>query len=483
MTQANAIQEQLDPFRSSRSREHLGSWILRQPGLSWYRLTKPNPLGPVISARLKGGLCGVNQIAISRLPLGVTGKASWTSCLSIFHGSTFRIRNGTKTDTVPQEKGSDSYIVTIEERTPSHQPHPKQDLWLSLPVQPLVRHGSAACVKLDRATLITLLSLSNARQMFRYSDASGHRAAYASYCGHWYIEWPLGGAAVIRFAPHDSHNAATDVYPQTFNRRVDKCIQMTAGVIVLEGQEPFRCAFPGRKPPGRWILQYQRRGFPGAHGSRHLYNMMGGKVYEVDFLHAGRLETDDPSNCLKLELPSLEKNLTNAMFIPEREQNVMAHALDCLPWDSLSWSIHRGLRDLLVAFAKPTMDKHRKTLASQLCCTVSQRWETLRARGWAVDFINETMGDLAANSIMAGGGNSGDSVRVVTDIAFLLWPDHSSDLDETTFWREERHRMSGDENELSPSAVIALTKCFILEWSNEFDYQMYHDLPTELAFA
>ena len=43
--------------------------------------------------------------------------------------------------------------------------------------------------------------------------------------------------------------------------------------------------------------------------------------------------------------------------------------------------------------------------------------------------------------------------------------------------------MTGDGDDLSPTAVIALVKCFILEWRIEFDYRMYDDLPTELAFV
>ena len=140
----------------------------------------------------------------------------------------------------------------------------------SLPTRPLVRHGSTACTVVSRATLITLLSLSNARCIFRHSGAAGHRAAYASYSGQWYIKWPLGGPAVVHFSPHDSHSMSSDVYPASFERRIDKYIQMTGGVVVAPDSSKFKCTFPGRKPPGEWILEHQPKGFPGAHGSRHL---------------------------------------------------------------------------------------------------------------------------------------------------------------------------------------------------------------------
>lgn len=31
--------------------------------------------------------------------------------------------------------------------------------------------------------------------------------------------------------------------------------------------------------------------------------------------------------------------------------------------------------------------------------------------------------------------------------------------------------------------IVALTKVFVLEWSQELDYQLYHDLPVELLLA
>ncbi|KAI9695928.1 MAG: hypothetical protein M1836_006045 [Candelina mexicana] len=265
---------------------YLGTWILRQPKELWYQFTKSAPLDPVLSAKLTGGFCGVNTINISRMPLGATGKATWTTCLAMFHEK----RHSSRTKPASSTGKEGSYVVEVEEVSGPSSDRPS---WHHLPTRPLVRQGSSTYIIINRATLITLLSLMNARQMFRYSVASGHRAAYASYCGHWYIEWPLGGAAVVRLAPHDSHSASSDVYPRTFERRVDKCIEMTAGVIISSpshyDKQPFRCTFPGRKSPGSWTLEYQRKGFPSAHRSRHLFNMMGGKVYEVDFLLARRL--------------------------------------------------------------------------------------------------------------------------------------------------------------------------------------------------
>ena len=501
MTQANAIREQLDPFRNSRSPECLGIWIARQPKSPWYMLGKPIPLGPVIRARLNEGLCGYRHIAMSRLPIGPTGTASWTVCLSIFHETTYFERNEKRRMRFPVGKNGNSSLGAVGEDDGSRQLQKRsQASWLSLPVRSLARKGSSACIIIDRTTLMILLSATNASQGFRYSDAAGYRAAFYSYSGVWYLEWPLGGAALVRFAPHESHSLATDVYPRMFHRRVDKCIQMTAGVIESVGHVSFRCAFPGRKATGRYILQHQKKGFTTAHGARHLYNMIGGKVSEVEMLHVRRIGFLDTSDCLSLDLPSLEKNEWVTMLVPPKENRILAQALDCLPWDSCSWSVHRGLRDILLAFARPVLDGFRRTLAFQLRRTVNRNKDILRARGWAKDFVDGSMGDLAVSTVLAGGGQSGDSVRVVTDIASLLWSGDVTTMDETQFWSDpdratpserstSRSIMEGDgddldeNDELPADTVIALIKCIILEWSTDFDYRMYDDLPKDLAFV
>ena len=73
---------------------------------------------------------------------------------------------------------------------------------------------------------------------------------------------------------------------------------MMAGVITLADGTSFQCAFPGRKPPGTWVLEYQRKSFPGAHGSRPLYSLMGGKVYDVNSLLARQIDEEAPSGAM-----------------------------------------------------------------------------------------------------------------------------------------------------------------------------------------
>ena len=467
ISQANGIQDRLDPYHTSRTAEYLGAWIKRQPKKAFGRLTQPKPVGPVIHATLDG-FCGFNVIGVSRLPSIDPGKASWTALLAIIHeqapslaltSNTELNTSGTWTDfsTHYNKEDQTDYMLDVECGTYS----PQTLSWTTLQAHPLTLHNSMTGVAISRTTFITMLSLCNGRIMFRHSDASGHRASYASYCGHFYIEWPLGAPAAVHFHPHESHSASNDVYPSMFRVRVNKCVQMMAGVITSADGLSFQCAFPGRKPPGTWTLEYQRKGFPGAHGSRHLYNLMGGKVYEVDFLRARRLNNNPPSDALVLHLPSTE-SIQLSMIIPKTEQSVLAHTLDCLPWSSLSWSIHRGLRDILVAYAKPTMDKFRQSLAFRLRDYIEKHPNQLEARGWSAEFVRGSMAEIASNAVLAGEGNSGDSVRIVADAALLLADKNATELDEADFWRIERHDL-GEEAQLSSNAIITLTKYFVLE--------------------
>ncbi|KAJ5825757.1 hypothetical protein N7474_002895 [Penicillium riverlandense] len=208
--------------------------------------------------------------------------------------------------------------------------------------------------------------------------------------------------------------------------------------------------------------------------------MVGGNVNEVDFLFmkASDAKREPTEDTAVLQLPSNHGGLCDVtLYVPPRECAVLNEALDNLPWTFLSWSIHRGLRDILVTFAKGRMDHFRTSLADTLRFAVGKWPEKLDARGWNPRFVREDMADLAASAVLAGRGNSGDAVRVVTEIAAMLWDGSISALDETQFWR---HAIPEPSPILSPMVVVALVKCFVLEWSIDLDYQMYHDLPLEM---
>lgn len=125
------------------------------------------------------------------------------------------------------------------------------------------------------------------------------------------------------------------------------------------------------------------------------------------------------------------------------------------------------------------MDQFRSQLAALLKRTVTSQPHLLERQGWESNFVRNSMGEMAASAVLLGKGNSGDLVRVVTDIMLALVNDWSMDqLGEVRFWR-----LPDEEKELNLPGAVALTKMFIVEWSNEFDYQTYHDLPISLKFA
>ncbi|TVY13460.1 hypothetical protein LARI1_G008129 [Lachnellula arida] len=426
-------------------------------------------LGPSINARLADGFCSVNEVQVSRLPHAEAGTSSWSILTSIIHPCPF------SRDNLESSSGSKDTA-----------PLSPKKYWARLALEPLTLHDGKLCIKISRATLMTLFAATNARPVFSYSAAAGYRSAYPSYCGQWSIAWPIGKPCMVSLAAHDSHSAATDVYPPDFRVRVDKCVEMLAG-IVSDGAG-WKLAFPGRaKGPGPWRLEEFKKGFPGAHGSRHLYNMMGGKVFEVDLLALVpvpvRCETDAQESALKLEVPCLAgENDLAVVFVPEPVQVLLAQALDCLPWSSLSWSMHRGLKDILLAYGKPVMNRRRSRLAAMLKCVAKERESTLVEKGWDAEFVRNFMGDMAESSIMAGAGNSGDLVRIVIALVEVLLEHsqvgRSKNKDRTKFWRGQRTQCC--DMDLDMDEIIGLAKFFVLEWSQELDYQLYHQLPVTL---
>ncbi|KAL1636937.1 hypothetical protein SLS58_009543 [Diplodia intermedia] len=206
--------------------------------------------------------------------------------------------------------------------------------------------------------------------------------------------------------------------------------------------------------------------------------MMGGDAYEVDYLQPSKLDPEDqePQDALKLILPSREEDETLVMFVPRTEQDILAKAMDFAPWSSLSWSIHRGMQDMLLGFSKPRMDRHRAQLAALLQQAVRDNQEKLVSGGWDPDFVRDHMAEAAAAAVMAGRGKSADMVRVVTDIVRVKCGLSVDAMDETSFW-------TTDKSELDQQAIVGLTKCFILEWSTDIDYQLYHKLPFKMRFG
>ena len=474
-----SIIDRAELFHDMRKTRLLSSWWRRQVGF-FKSLAKSARSGPVISASLINGLCGQKTVCLSRLPLGhLTGQAAWRTLPAVIHPMFRTSACQSMPSGIPSTDHASEWDPISAVSAWDFHAMPTES-WIGMTLHLMLKHNPMACTTVTRAALMTLFCVTNARPVFHYRDASGLRAAYASYCGQWRVEWPIGRPARVHFCAHDSHAISQDLYPTTFEQRVDKCLQMLAGVIAFHTSNALEVAFPGRKEPGSWVLEYTVKGFTVAHGGRHFYNMIGGNVHEVDYLlmKPTELEMQSPKDIV-LYLPnkaSSDRDVT--LYVPEREAAVLNEALDKLPWTFLSWSVHRGMRDILVAFAKERMDRYRGHLAYTLRVAVAERPEVLDARGWNPHFVRNNMADVAASAVQARQGNSGDAVRVVTEIATVLCGDNLSGLDVTQFWRWATADIGCPV--LSPPVVVALVKRFVLEWSKDLDYQMYHDWPTEV---
>ena len=484
IAQAESIKNQLDIFHKARGEKYLGEWVEYQLPYRWYQLVKPAPRGPVIIGN-SDGVCGVSLIHVSRQPHpreGKTvGKASWTAILAILHPYSLLPGNENPDDPRPWQKRLDNEMY-------------RHDL--------VMYRGDKICTKITRIALIVCIVVCNAVQTSKYSGDSGLRVSYGGYTGSWQILWPIGGHAELEFFGLDSHDTKDETHPLTFSRRVDKCVLMLVGVI--HHRTLGKLGFAEPKKQGYSLLRFESQGFSSNGKTSHLYNMMRcGNYYEVDYLVRYQLQEPYPDeDTVVLTIPAPEVDLNriplkdptptySTVFVPPFEQEKLATALDCLPWSQLGWSVHRGMQCLLVAYGKPIMDLHREALASKLQAAVTSRQNqvTLRSWGWELTFINDHMGSNAANSVRKSSGESGDNVRVVTDIAELLAQGSLSDLDETHFWRGQIENRKRDpatlvvNPELDPDTIIALTKLFVLEWSSELDHKLYEDFPLELLVA
>jgi hypothetical protein len=441
--------------------EQIGSWFSSRQG--WTLFSSPAlPLGPTISIQQAEKFCGANNLRLTRHPHDGMGTNGWATLLSF-------IRPDVPLSTSSTTKGTTGFNPVTA--------------WLDVPLAPLSLQDGKLCVPISRATLMTLFTLTNARCVFTYSDAAGHRAAYPSYAGQWAVTWPIREQCIVTFAAHDGMNAMKDVYPPSFPLRAGKCIEMLAGIV--EDGKGWKAAFSGRaKKQGPWILQERKRGFPGAHGSRHLYNMAGGKSAEVDFLAlapAGDLSASEEDVKLEVQCsaPDIE---TASIIVKKHEQELLRRALDCLPWTHLSWSMHRGMRDILLAYGFKVMNSYREELASLIGDTVRDKESALIEAGWSPEFLRTSMAEMASSSVMFGRGNSGDLVRIVAGLVDILVDNsdggESINKDQTSFWRSSERPAK-----LDLDGVVALTKFFVLEWSQELNYQLYHQLPVTVYLS
>lgn len=526
IAQASFIKAQLDPFYKTRGRHHLGRWAKHhKEGFSLMALFARPPTGPVIRAQLTG-LCGIVKIHMSRRPQGNPGEdfgtASWTTLLKVFHPSSLCDPPSAKKVSIDSETPEKDVEKSSQQRDLEGLQNGQKDLltWETFweagarsgdsegiqRTQDLVEHDKKACLTISRTTLVTLLVTANAYQCYLHNGDSGLRVMYSGYTGSWQITWPIGQPAVVKFLGLDSHtDKQEDFYPRSIPRRVDKCILMFIGVIY--GRSVGKIGFPEPQEEGRSVLEFHPHGFTSHSACTHLYSMMGGTQYEVDFLLRRSLHERDAAPeglALTIPTPELDENRrpcgkndrrgssiapSSTLYVPPAEEKILAQAMDCLPWSSLSWSVHRGMQSILIAYGKNVMQTYRGALANTLKHAVESHAGKLVEKGWASRFVEIRMGSTAKTAVSQAGGDSGDTVRIVTDVALLCCSGMSeAELDETSFWRNRIHKTTDldsvpEDRLLDADTVAALVKYFVLAWSNELDHKLYELLPFDLLVA
>lgn len=167
--------------------------------LSRHAKTKPET-GPSLMASMKDGFCGHNELLISRLPFMPPGNCSWKILLHLLH------------------EINASYAVDEENLGLG------QEIWKNVPTTELERRDNLSGVSISRITLITLLTLSNGRVIYEYSDSSGYRAAFGSWIGQWYLNYRVGHPAVVTYG-HTTriHSPQTSTLQPSMQESIDVC--------------------------------------------------------------------------------------------------------------------------------------------------------------------------------------------------------------------------------------------------------------------
>lgn len=410
LTQLTTIRNQLDPFHDARGEEHLASWGTH-PSSAWYmyNFVKPPPEGPILEADIEYCL-GEKTLRVSRRPAGKIGEASWTILLAVFHpcpsllqhqgtpGVNFQLTS--RSTTGEKLSAFHSKAQANEDQNPVDLPWHRR-----LEKTSLVFYKEVACTMISRTTLVVFVLLSSANESYRYDGPAGLRLGYGGYNGTFQVDWPIGQRPTLSFKAHERYQRGTDVFPVYFQRRPSKCIDMVVGIVDLgndASNKPMKVAFAGRKPSGRWLLKLLPKRFGAQRAAPDLYNLLGGRAHEVDFLYPERLSETAaiPNHAREVQVPSLDADRTSTVYIRDREEAVIADCLDHLPWSPLAWSIHRGLKDVIAAYAIPYLTAFRAPLARTLAEAVTEHAFALQHRGWDAAFVREWMAEQAASAIL-----------------------------------------------------------------------------------
>lgn len=98
------------------------------------------------------------------------------------------------------------------------------------------------------------------------------------------------------------------------------------------------------------------------------------------------------------------------------------------------------------------------------------------------------MAGMAASLIFAGTDTSGDVVRMVVTVVEILCGEawNKKRCDQMLSWTRSTELRGVGQDIVKMEdldAAVALTKFFMLGWSDELNYQLYCHFPAELLFG
>lgn len=498
-----SIRALLDPFEGARGRQHLGIWA----NLKWHwTLMRPPPQGPVIEADLHTCL-GCDTIYLSGHPLPGTGIPSWTTFLREFHASDLRVTRSIAFGNFSNhpdrvEKGlawdfnyNRNVRDEISHLVNSGKTHSSEEYWKKeLKKQTLVMYNGIASTIIDSTTLIVFILLSQMTAEYRHDGPMGLSITFVGYTGKLRIK--SATETVVEYEAFRDVQKGQNPYPISFCRKPRDCVHMGLGVVDRNPED--KIAFDDRKPgDGKsYVITLQRKGYHAQGYANDVYDLMGGRSIDVDFLVYEPVEDDQAR--MTAGLYSFKAESGYSLYLDQHMYAILADCLDKLPWSVLGWSIHEGMKDVLLGFASASLDLYRQELAILFRMAATTYADNLIAKEWKEGFVRTRVPDIVG-AAFDDRLKSGNVCRVIAALAEEIW-EHGlptsttahqpADLitEPTKFWKDQlkdpQHWfVKPVKKSLDPDGVVALTKAYFLKCSYDFDYRVYHKLPQKMIMV
>lgn len=501
-----SIRARLDPFGGARGRQHLGIWTNSK---RHWALIRPPPEGPVLEADLHTCL-GCETIYLSGYPLPGTGIPSWISLLRKFHASKLNNTRPIHFGAISRhfgrlEKGlawnvneSRNVRDEISNLVSSGKSHPSEEYWKKeLKKQTLIMYNGIASTTIDPTTLIIFILLSQMAMEYRHDGPMGLSITFVGYTGKLRIK--SGMETIVEYEEFRDIQKGHNPYPISFPRKPRDCVHMALGIVDRNPED--KVAFDERQLSDgrRYTLTLQKKGYHAQDYANDVYDLMGGRSSDVDFLpfepadgHHARVTSGLHRFVIKSE-----DNFRVEVHLDQHISAIIADCLDKLPWSVLGWSIHRGMKDVLLGFALPSLELYRRELAAVFRLAATTYADKLIEQEWKEGFVRTRVPDIV-EAAFDGRSKSGNVCRVIAALAEQIHehglptttvPQQAADpiTKPTNFWKNQlinpppnSSSVAPKKKSLDPDAVTALTKVFFLKCSHEFDYRVYHKLPQKM---